>query len=285
MEAVCASLQSRHPVTAAALPVTNITVDGAICLALIDSGCSHCIVHVPYCASWTRKRADVVTVSGQSQRCEGVDRVKLCVGNGSPVVVDVYVVDFKPLGFEFILGISGISALGGVTILPSLSTRFGSVKTDEHPVCAVATQLEKPICAVATKVEKPVYSYAVAKKVEKPVYAVATKVETPVCAIATKVEKPVCANEIDEPDFYVSFDASEKAWTVTWKWSDDAEPHALGNKVTEYSIPTNARLSYEAEIEEWITNGWLEPYDDEKLGPAKGLIPLVAIVQQNKEGQ
>ena len=35
------------------------------------------------------------------------------------VVVDVYVVDFKPLGFEFIQGINGISALGGVTILHS----------------------------------------------------------------------------------------------------------------------------------------------------------------------
>ena len=55
------------------------------------------------------------------------------------------------------------------------------------------------------------------------------------------------------------------------------------NRVTEYSIPTSARLSYEADIEELITNGWLEHYDDEKLGLAKGLIPLVAIVQQNKD--
>ena len=133
-EAVCASLQPRHPVSAAALPVTNICVDGAICLALIDSGCSHCIVHAPYCASWTRKSVDVMTVSGERQRCEGVGRVKLRVGNGSSVVVDVYVVDFKPLGFEFILGINGISALGGVTILPSLATRFGSAKTDEQLV-------------------------------------------------------------------------------------------------------------------------------------------------------
>ena len=98
-----------------------------------------------------------------------------------------------------------------------------------------------------------------------------------------RVEKPVCAIEIDEPDFCASFDASEKAWTVTWKWSDDADPHAMRNRVSEYSIPTSARLSYEAEIEEWITNGWLEPYDDEKLGPAKGLIPLMAIIQQNKD--
>ena len=197
----------------------------------------------------------------------------------------MYVVDFKPLGFEFILGINGISALGGVTILPSLATRFGSVNIEEKPVCAVATKVEKPVYAyaVATKVEKPVYAYAAATKVEKLVCAIATKVETSDCAIATKLEKPVCAIEIDEPDFCASFDPSEKAWTVTWKWSDDAEPHLLRNGVTEYSIPTSARLSCEAEIEEWITNGWLEPYDDEKLGPAKGLIPLMAIVQQNKE--
>ena len=197
-------------------------------------------------------------MSGQRQRCEGVGPVKLCVGNGSPVVVDVYVVDFKPLGFELILGINGISALGGVTILPSLATRFGSTNTDKQPVCAVATKLEKTVCAVATKlektvcavatklektvcavatkVEKPVYAYAVATKVEKPVYAIATKVKRPVCAIATKVEKPVCAIEIDEPDLCASFDASDKTWTVKWKWSDDAEPHTLRNGVTEYSI-------------------------------------------------
>ena len=118
---------------------------------------------------------------------------------------------------------------------------------------------------------------------ERPVCAIATKVEKPVCAIATKVEKLVCAIEIDEPDFCASFDASEKSWTVTWKWSDDAEPHALRNGVTEYSIPTSARLSYEAEIEQWITSGWLAPYDDEKLWSAKRLIPLMAIVQQNKD--
>ena len=127
--------------------------------------------------------------------------------------------------------------------------------SDTADVMPVATQLEKPICAVAPKVEKPVYAYAVATKMEKPVYAI----------------------EIDEPDFCASFDVSEKAWTVTWKWSDDAEPHAMRNRVSEYSIPTSARLSYEAEIEEWITNGWLAPYDDEKLGPAKGLIPLMCL--------
>ena len=89
-----------------------------------------------------------------------------------------------------------------------------------------------------------------------PVYNILSEMDEPVCAGATKLEKPIGtggnAIEIDDPDFCVSFDASEKAWIVTWKWSDAAEPDALPNRVTEYSIPAGARSSYETEIEEWI---------------------------------
>ena len=197
-------------------------VDGVMRVTLIDSGCSQCIVYAPYCASWTRKSVDVLTVSGQRQHCEGDGRVQLRACNGGAVVVDVYVVGFKPLGFDFILGINGISALGGVTISPSLATCFELPETDEKPVCASAIKIE-------------------------------------------------------EADFCISFGAIEKAWTVAWKWSDNAEPDALRNRVAEYSIPPTARLRYEEEIEQWITNGWLKHYDDEKFGPAKGLIPLMEV--------
>ena len=229
----------RCPVSAAALPVTNVSVDGAICLALVDSGCSHCIVQAPYCEWWTRKRADLMTVSCQRQHCEGVGRVQLRACNGDSMVIGVYVVDFMPLGFEFVLGINGISALGGVTIFPSLATRFGLAKMEEpvcagatkmeYPVCTDATKMEKPVCAGATKMEYPVC--ASATEMEKPFCAGATKMENAVCASATKVKKPVCADgdaiEIDEPDFCVSFDATEKAWTITGKWSDYAEPDKI----------------------------------------------------------
>ena len=32
----------------------------------------------------------------------------------------------------------------------------------------------------------------------------------------------------------------------------------------------------------WISNSWLVPYPEEKLGPPKGLIPLMAVLHQNK---
>ena len=268
-EAVCDSLQSRHPVSDAGLPVVKLTVDSAICHALVDSGCSHCIVHAPYCASLTRKRADVMTMSGERHRFEGVGRVQLRVCNGDSVVVDVYVVEFKPLGFEFILGVNGISALGGVTVSPSLAIHFGSA--DEKPICSVATQVEKTVGAGVTQAEKTVGAGVTqaeitvgvgVTQVEKMVGAGVTQVEKTVGPGVTQVAKTVGAGaiEIDEPDFRVLFDASEKAWTVTWKWSGDAEPDGLRNRVTEYAIPTAARSSYEEEIQEWIANGWLEPY-------------------------
>ena len=132
-EVVCASLRPGYPVSAA-LPVTEIYVDGAMFDALIDSGCSHCVVNAPCCASWTRKSAHVLTVSVQKQRCEGVGCIRLRVRKSDSVAVDVYVVDLKPVGFEFILRINGISALGGVTILPSLRSQrvFGRLRKTKN---------------------------------------------------------------------------------------------------------------------------------------------------------
>ena len=42
------------------------------------------------------------------------------------------------------------------------------------------------------------------------------------------------------------------------------------------------RLAYEEELREWIKDGWLIPYPYKKLGPPKGLIPLMAVAQHNK---
>ena len=67
-----------------------------------------------------------------------------------------------------------------MTISPSLAMHFGSA--DEKPTCAVAMQVEKIVGAGVMQAEKTVGAGAI---------------------------------EIDEPDFCVLFDASEKAWTVT----------------------------------------------------------------------
>ena len=92
----------------------------------------------------------------------------------------------------------------------------------------------------------------------------------------------VCAAlKIDQHDFSIKFN-QQQVWTASWKGSGDRESAKLQNSVTDYHVSSQIRLVYEKELPAWIDNGWLIPYPHEKLWPPKGLIPLMAIVLENK---
>ena len=99
---------------------------------------------------------------------------------------------------------------------------------------------------------------------------------TPVCAAASAVPT------IDERDFSVTHDTVSNVWVASWKWTVGTEPEVLQNRMNEYSVSRKVRTLYEEELRMWIEDGWLIPYDERQHGPAKGLIPLMAVVQQNK---
>lgn len=98
----------------------------------------------------------------------------------------------------------------------------------------------------------------------------------PICAASDTVVK------VDERDFSVTYDPSSKSWTAIWKWAGGREPDVLRNTVDAYSVPEGPRIPYEEELQRWIKDGWLLPYDESKSGPAKGLVPLMVVVQCNK---
>ena len=56
----------------------------------------------------------------------------------------------------------------------------------------------------------------------------------------------------------------------------------LWNNITEYPVLANVRIAYKQQLDAWIKDGWLIPYPDQKLRPPRGLIPLMAIIQQDK---
>ena len=58
---------------------------------------------------------DVFTVGEGTLRCYGVGRVKLDIGSGHPIDVEVLAVDRKLLGFDLLLGFDIIKKLGGVS--------------------------------------------------------------------------------------------------------------------------------------------------------------------------
>ena len=66
----------------------------------------------------------MVTVNGQQQQCEGVSQTRIAAPNGNTVCVEALVVDFKPLGFCFLMGMNGMVALGGVSISATRDVYF-----------------------------------------------------------------------------------------------------------------------------------------------------------------
>ena len=83
--------------------------------------------------------------------------------------------------------------------------------------------------------------------------------------------------ELEQPDFRAEYDQRTKSWTVSWKWSGDQPPEKL------HTIPARACAEYDKELKNWIYNGWLVSYPEDKLGPLKGRIPLMTVIQQNKQ--
>ena len=88
---------------------------------------------------------------------------------------------------------------------------------------------------------------------------------------------------INEPDFSVTFDWSTKAWTLSWKWASGHSPTELANRVQEYTVPEHIQDAYKEELSMWQHNGWLLLYSMEEVGPPKGLIPLMTVVQEYKQ--
>ena len=63
------------------------------------------------------------------------------------------------------------------------------------------------------------------------------------------------AISIDEPDFSVTYDCSNKEWTASWKWVSGHSPSELSYSVQEYMMPCHARDAYENVILQWQWNG------------------------------
>ena len=166
------------------------------------------------CRSWKRATMDIMMVGGLSHSCCSIRMVAVFAEEGDSA--SVLVVCDRLQGFNLLLGIDAIKALGGIALGPS-----GQIQIGDRGIAK---------CAAIT---------------------------------------------INEPDFTATFDHQSKVWTVVWKWSEDRVPEGRQNGVSEYPVATEILVDYEQDLRTWISN-------EEKLGPPKGLIPLIAVLQQNK---
>lgn len=91
---------------------------------------------------------------------------------------------------------------------------------------------------------------------------------------------------LEMSDGEARFDSKEKTWEMRWQWKNGEAPTApLGSGVGQYS---RAKLSPEqeakfcSEVNAWIDNGWLVPYDADHHGPPGAVLPLLAVCQEHK---
>ena len=98
-------------------------------------------------------------------------------------------------------------------------------------------------------------------------------------AAAAQVRYPE-ERRIETADFVATFSGGQ--WAVRWKWADGKGPLYLKNTVPHYDVPETAQKQFDDELRLWVKEGWLQPYDEEQHGPARGLIPLLAVEQEAK---
>lgn len=81
---------------------------------------------------------------------------------------------------------------------------------------------------------------------------------------------------VENKDFTATFNG--RNWCVSWVWRDS--PAELTNTVECYrSVKSpEAEAEFEEEIQRWISEGWLKPWE----GNSGGILPLMAVIQRNK---
>ena len=72
---------------------------------------------------------DVETIGGTSCACCGVSVVSISTDEGNSAKIDVLVARGKPLGFDLLLGIDAIKALGGIIAGPTGSVQLRDKRT------------------------------------------------------------------------------------------------------------------------------------------------------------
>ena len=85
-----------------------------------------------------------------------------------------------------------------------------------------------------------------------------------------QLDRPVCAAiTIKKLNFHAEFDQNKKIWVMTWKWSENQMPPELENKAAEYLVPKKLMAEFDNELQTWIDNSWLIPYQEEECAPPR----------------
>uniref|UniRef100_A0A5S6Q9K6 Uncharacterized protein n=1 Tax=Trichuris muris TaxID=70415 RepID=A0A5S6Q9K6_TRIMR len=87
---------------------------------------------------------------------------------------------------------------------------------------------------------------------------------------------------VEGAEFITTYEPTLRSWTAAWKWTNGCAPDILHNTKEQYPPAAATRAAYEKELQSWVQNGWVVPYDQQRFGPARALIALMAVIQRTK---
>jgi len=231
------------------MPVIQAVLNGRCFLCLVDTGSERTLVSPRVVVGKAlRPSRPLLTADGKASNVRGSCRVVIglqghCFGVNAPVMNELC-----NLGVDCLLGGDVIDHMGGVTVQRDTNSRY-LVQWGRPPSNVCCGTLHR-----------------------------GSGRKTLTCgAVSARCDKKEVLT-VDDPDFHASFENGQ--WTVSWRWSGES-PKKLQSRVSEYKCTQEPQLRerYRAEIENWISKGWLKPWN----GPAAGIIPLLAVFQPTKD--
>nr|XP_047133361.1 uncharacterized protein LOC124811560 [Hydra vulgaris] len=249
------------------LPSLKVKINGRLRTALNDSGCSITVVHAESAHGLVLKSQKLIITLGGTVQVLGEMVINLEM-DGIHRMVNSLVVKEKPFGFDLIFGMNAIKKFGGVIIYGNKNCNVRMLACDKAKCGAVTTTRKNENEINELKIDV----INTTRKSENEVQKIKCDVKN-----TTRNEESE-RNEIKHQDFTAKFDGKE--WTASWNWNK--EP-VIDNTICEYKMKQEHERSYRKEIREWIDSGILVPYNELILGPPKVLIPLMCVVQENKD--
>ena len=288
--------------TVSRVPIVKVSVNGKEANALVDTGCSGCLVQAEMVTSWSGRRS-MAAFDGRTVQCKGEKAVEIGIGNRTlPIVATV--VDQIVGNIDVVLGMDVIKMMGGVTIKDN-TIEFGQISCGVTDVTSdiLVVQSSKPSSSsnIADNVNKEIVkcgntsggvtdvtsrkslvqsteygsnsiNLSRLEKSNERVVQPSALSSTVVDDVHKHVESII---ELKDKDFTAKFDGEK--WTVEYFWNS-SEPH-LTNSVSQYKIHTDHVERFDKEVQRWIEEGILSKWE----GEVEGVIPLMAVEQPTKD--
>lgn len=233
------------------MPVIRALLNGRCFLCMVDTGSERTVV-CPRVVEGQSLKPGRPLLTADGRVSHGGKQCRVIIGlHGHCFGVNALVMSkLGNLGVDCLLGGDMIDHMGGVTVKRDPNLRYDVVWGKPKPSG----------CCDWPKVGS----------------ALESTCNVPVKASITKVTSDLL--EIDDPDFTAKF--VNGRWTASWRWSGES-PSRLQTSIAEYKCTQEPfiRERYDAEIQSWISKGWLTEW----TGPVQGIIPLLAVFQPTKD--